>query len=291
MEYLTITRRPDLRAPIAVIAFAGWNDAASAATNAARFVVRRLGARKFATIDPETFYAFSESRPIVRVDLRGTRHIDWPANDFYYARNPGGAHDVIVSIGVEPNLRWRTFAALHENLFNELGVTMAVSLGALMADVPHTLPVRVTGTAADPEVAERLNLTTSRYEGPTGIVGVLHDQLRRSTVPAASLWANVPHYLTASQNPPATFALLHRLQGMLGLEFDFSELIAAGERFVGEVDAAVAANPEISAHVRRLEEAAAAPDRPPPAGPSSLPAGRDIVLDVEEFLRGQRDDS
>ncbi len=289
MEHLNITRQPELHAPVAVIAFAGWNDAASAATNAARFLVRRMGARKFASVDPEPFYVFSDTRPSVRLDIRGQRQVDWPANDFYYARNPTGPHDIVVMIGVEPNLRWRTFANLYQSLFTDLGVTMAVSLGALMADIPHTLPVRVTGTAADPETAATLHLTTSRYEGPTGIVGVLHDLLRRSTLPAASLWANVPHYLTTNQNPPATMALLERLQGMIGLEFDFTELLGAAERFVREVNAAVEANSEIGDYVRKLEEAAERA-RTAPEEPTALPTGQDLVLDIEEFLRTQRDD-
>ncbi|MBI5947431.1 MAG: PAC2 family protein [Chloroflexi bacterium] len=289
MEHLNITSQPDLHEPVAVIAFAGWNDAASAATNAARFLVRRMGARKFASVDPEPFYVFSDTRPSVRLDIRGQRQLDWPANEFYYARNPTGPHDIVVMIGVEPNLRWRTFANLCQSLFTDLGVTMAVSLGALMAEVPHTLPVRVTGTAADPDTAAKLSLTTSRYEGPTGIVGVLHDLLRRSTLPAASLWANVPHYLTTNQNPPATMALLERLRGMVGLEFDFTELLSAGERFVREVNTAVEANSEIGDYVRKLEEAAARAGITPEE-PSTLPAGQDLVLDVEEFLRSQRDD-
>ncbi len=289
MEHLNIIRQPELHAPVAVIAFAGWNDAASAATNAARFLVRRMGARKFASVDPEPFYVFSDTRPSVRLDIRGQRQVDWPANDFYYARNPTGPHDIVVMTGVEPNLRWRIFANLYQSLFTDLGVTMAVSLGALTADVPHTLPVRVTGTAADPETAAKLNLTTSRYEGPTGIVGVLHDLLRRCTLPAVSLWATVPHYLTTNQNPPATLALLERLQGMIGLNFDFAELLAAGERFVREVNAAVEANSEIGDYVRKLEEAAERA-RTAPEEPSALPTGHDLVLDIEAFLRGQRDD-
>jgi len=289
VEHLNITRQPELHAPVAVIAFAGWNDAASAATNAARFLVRRMGARKFASVDPEAFYVFSDTRPSVRVDIRGQRQVDWPANDLYYARNPTGPHDIVVIIGVEPNLRWQTFAHLYQALFTDLGVTMAVSLGALMADVPHTIPVRVTGTAADPETAAKLRLATSRYEGPTGIVGVLHDLLRRSALPAASLWANVPHYLTTNQNPPATLALLERLQGMIGLSFDFAELVSASERFVREVNAAVEANSEIGEYVRKLE-AAAERTATAPQEPSPLPEGPDLVLDIEEFLRTQRDD-
>lgn len=287
MEYLQVERQPELRDPVAVLAFAGWNDAAGAATNAARFVVRRLGARKFASIDPEPFFDFRETRPAVRLDLNGVREVTWPTIEFFYARNPIGSNDVVVAIGVEPNLKWRTFSDTYHGLFRDLNIGMVVSLGALMADVPHTRDVRVTGTAADPDLAAKLDLTTSRYEGPTGIVGVLHDAFRRNQMPAASLWANVPHYVTTVQNPPATLALLRRLQGILSLELDYTELLAASDRFVGEVNTAVAANPEIAEYVRRLEEAI---DSGVQAEAEALPPGEELLFDVEEFLRGNRPD-
>lgn len=283
MDFIKVERLPELHDPVAVIAFSGWNDAASAATAAARFVVKRLGARKFATLDPEMFFDFRERRPAVRVTMRGDREVQWPQQDFYFARNPSGLHDVVVAVGVEPHLRWRTFADGHTALFRALGVVTVVSLGALMADVPHTRPSRVTGTAQDPDVAVRLNLTTSRYEGPTGIVGIMHDGLRRGGVTAASLWANVPHYVTTAQNPGATMALLKRLETILGLTFDVRELATASERFIAEVDTALSGNPEAQAYVRRLEVAM-------DAGGIPEPAGEDLLQDIEAFLRGQRDD-
>lgn len=292
MDHLRIDRRPELHDPVAIVAFSGWNDAATAATGAARFVIRRLGARRFASIDPEAFFDFRETRPTVYLDASGQRQVVWPAIDFFYARNPGGPHDVVVAIGVEPGLRWRTFATSFGALFSDLGGALTVSLGALMADVPHTREIRVTGAALDPALAEKLNLTTSRYEGPTGILGVLQTVLRDSGSPSASLWANVPHYITTAQNPRATVALLRRLQSIVGLEFDYAELDAAGDRFVAEVDTAISGNPEIVAYVRRLEAAidsGATPGSSAGAGP--LPAGKDLVLDVEEFLRGRRDDT
>jgi proteasome assembly chaperone (PAC2) family protein len=285
VDHISIERRPELHDPVAVVAFAGWNDAASAATNAARFVIRRLSGRRFATVDPEPFYVYTDTRPTVRLDATGQREIVWPDNGFFYARNPIGPHDVIIAVGVEPNLKWQTFTESVQTLLIESGISMIVSLGALMADVPHTRPVRVTGTALDPDVAARLDLSMSRYEGPTGIVGVLHDRLRRSGVPAVSLWANVPHYVTTAQNPPATAALLRRLQTLLGLEFDYTELDSAGERFVAEVNTAVSGNPEISQYIKQLEEAidsGAAREEP------SLPSGESLLSDIEEFLRSQR---
>jgi proteasome assembly chaperone (PAC2) family protein len=289
VDPLTIDRMPDLHDPVAVIAFSGWNDAASAATDAARFVVRRLGARKFASIDADPFYDFRESRPTVQASFNGQREVKWPQNDFFYARNPTGPHDIIIGIGVEPGLAWGTFTGAHTGLYRDAGVGLVISLGALLADVPHTRDTRVTGTAVDPEVAARLELTTSRYEGPTGIVGVLHDVLRRSGVPAASLWANVPHYITTSQNPNATAALLRRLSVMTGLTFDLRELTSAGERFVSEVNAALDGNPEIAEYVRRLEAAVDAGEVGAPLE-SSLPAGEELLSDIEDFLRQTRPD-
>lgn len=286
MTDLQVERLPELHDAVVVVAFAGWNDAASAATDAARFIVRRLGARKFASIDPERFYDFTDSRPTVQIDPSGKRSVGWPTNEFFYARNPVGPHDVVIGIGAEPNLAWRTFAGCHTQLYTDVGAGLVVSLGALLADVPHTRPTRVTGTAIDPMVATRLDLTTSRYQGPTGIVGVIHDTLRQQSVPAASLWANVPHYITTSQNPAATAALLIRLQELLGLTFDLRELETARERFVAEVDSALGASPEVADYVRRLEVAADDPSQQ--QTDEELPEGQDVVLDVEAFLRLQR---
>lgn len=290
VEFLSVDRQPELHDPVAVVAFAGWNDAASAATNAARFVVRRLGARKFATIDAEPFFDFRETRPHVRIDSRGNREITWPANDLFYARNPMGPHDVVVAIGIEPNLRWQSFAGAYASLFRDMNVKLAVSLGALMADVPHTREVRVTGSAFDSALAAELDLSVSRYEGPTGIVGVLHQRLREQEVPAASFWANVPHYITTTQNPPATIALLRRLQKVLELEFDYTELQAAGDRFIGEINTAISGNSDVLEYVHRLETAMDSGEESRPAEGTPLPPGEDLVLDVEEFLRNQRED-
>lgn len=288
MDYLKVDTQPGLKAPIAVCAFSGWNDAASAATNAARFLVRRLGARRFASIDAEPFYDFTEQRPTVRLTVRGDRELNWPTNDFFYARNPTGEHDLVVFIGTEPALRWGTYAGAHTGLFKDLGADLVVSLGALLADVPHSRPVRVTGTAMDPRFVGKLDMQPSRYEGPTGIVGVLHDALRKADLPGASLWANVPHYITTSQNPLATAALLRRLQDIVGMEFDLSELDAAADRFIDEVNTALSGNPEVQDYVRQLETALDSGEEPEPQ--SQLPAGEELVMDVEEFLRGQRDD-
>lgn len=288
MDALQVDRWPDLRDPVAVIAFAGWNDAASAATNAARFMVRRMSARRFASVDAEPFFNFRETRPSVRLDAHGQRQVSWPANEFFYARNPNGEHDVIVAIGVEPSLRWRTFTDAYVDLFSRIGIRFTVALGALLADVPHTRPVRVTGSSMDSDLGRRLDLTASRYEGPTGIVGVLHDALHRQAIPGASLWANVPHYISTAQNPPATVALLQRLEQIIPVEFDLSELHAASGRFIAEVNTAVSVNPEVMAYVRQLEDAMDGGAEPTA---NQLPAAKDVILDVEAFLRSQREDN
>lgn len=286
MELLRIDSLPALRAPILVCAFAGWNDAASAATNAARFLVRRFGARRFGAFDPELLYDFREVRPHVRLTVRGEREITWPVNEAFYARNPTGPHDLAVVIGTEPNLRWRAYAGELAELARALQAELVLSLGALLADVPHTRPVRVTGSALDLQLAERLGLQASRYEGPTGIVGVLHTVLRDCGLPGASLWANVPHYLTSNQNPAATAALLRRVSELLGVEFDLGELEAAAQRFRAEVEGALQGNAEAQEYVRRLEatydEAGSEPH-------PQLPRGEDLVLDIERFLREQRE--
>lgn len=291
MDALRVDYRPELREPVAVVAFTGWNDAASAASNAARFLARRLGARRFAALEPESFFDFQTARPSVRITGAGERELQWPSNDFFYARNPRGASDIVIGIGAEPSLRWRTFTDSVRGLFADLNVRMVVSIGALLADVAHTRDVRVTGSAIDAKVAEELSLSTSRYEGPTGILGVLTDALSREGMPSASLWANVPHYVTTDQNPPATLALLRRLQSMLNLKFDFTDLEAASERFIIEVDTVIAANPDVSAYVRRLEDAydsgEGLEDEP---GKAVLPAPEDLVMDVEDFLRNLRGD-
>lgn len=292
MPDLNIDRLPELHNPVAVVAFEGWNDAASAATDAARYLVNRLGGRRFATIDAERFYSFTDARPTVSILPGNVRRIGWQKNEFFYVRNPSGPHDLVIGLGVEPNLRWQTFAGAHADLYSDVAVDYVVSLGALLADVPHTRPTRVTGSAFDPQVAERLSLTTSRYEGPTGIVGVLSDILRQKGVATASLWANTPHYISASKNPDATRALLARLQELVGIRLDMRELDASSRRFRTEVEQAIAANPDVAAYVSRLETAYdAAPDEEDTSEHDvELPEPDEVVLDVEEFLRRQRDD-
>src|SRR5438045_2849572 len=223
-DALRITELPELESPVLVAAFRGWNDGAHGASLAAEYLSRRWDAERFADIDAEEFFDFQSTRPHVSLEGGLTRRIDWPENAFYHARPPELGRDVVLMLGVEPNLRWRTFAALVVSLAKRLEVELVVTIGALLADVPHTRPVPVTGSASDPELVERLGLATSRYEGPTGVVGVLHDAFRQADIPSASLWAAVPHYVSLTPSPRAAEALCSRLAELLGAEVDLSEL-------------------------------------------------------------------
>ena len=287
MRYLTMEQTPELQSPVAVMAFTGWNDAANAASNAARFIVRRLGARRFASMESEPFYAFTETRPSVRLDSSGQRRLTWPGNEFYYARTPGEGPDYVIGIGAEPNLRWRTFSEECMDLFTTLDVSMVVSLGALIGEASHRRPIGVMGSAADPELAAQLDLQQSRYEGPTGIVGILHYALQEAKRPSASLWATVPHYITGEQCPPATLAVLQRLQRILGTSFELDELEAASERFRAQLDTTIAGDPQMRDYLQRLESALEEEAAASAADP--LPEAHDLVGDIEDFLRGNSD--
>jgi proteasome assembly chaperone (PAC2) family protein len=271
---------PELRAPILVAAFAGWNDAASAATTALEAAAVDLDADVVARIDPEEFYDFQVTRPTIRLTDGQARHVDWPQNTIVAART-GAERDLVLLSGIEPNLRWRTFAEAILDVCERLGVEMVVTMGALIADVAHSRPVPITGLASDPELVERLDLSRSNYEGPTGIVGIVHDQCRRRGVSSASLWAAVPHYVAAVPNPKAALSLLRRLEGLTGVAVEASELEEAMERFEQQVDRAVRANPEIQELVQRLE----AEQEATFSIGDEVPDGDEIAQDFQRFLR------
>jgi proteasome assembly chaperone (PAC2) family protein len=272
---------PALRSPALVCAFAGWNDAASAATAALEAVAAALDAQVVARIDPEEFYDFQVNRPTIRMIEGQTREIDWPANTLLAVRVPTAERDLALLSGIEPNVRWRTFADSIVGAAERLGVEMVITLGALIADVAHTRAVPITGLASDPELVERLGLSRSSYEGPTGIVGVLHDACRRHGLVSASLWAAVPHYVAAVPNPKAALALLRRLEGLTGVAVEASELEDATGRFEEQVDQAVAANPEIEELVRNLE---ASQEESVEFG-QEVPSADDIAQEFQQFLR------
>ena len=272
---------PDLRSPTLVCAFAGWNDAASAATTALEAAAASLDTEIVARIDPEEFYDFQVNRPTIRLVDGEARHIDWPATTLVAAQIPSAERDLVLLSGVEPNIRWRTFADAILAAAERLGAQMLVTLGALMADVAHTRAVPITGLASDPELVEQLGMSRSSYEGPTGIVGVVHEACRRRGLRSASLWAAVPHYVAAVPNPKAALALLRRLEGLTGVAAEASELEDATEQFTEQVDQAVAANPEIEELVRNLEASQQEDYEITP----EVPSGDDIAQEFQRFLR------
>ncbi len=289
MDPLSFTTVPTLNRPILVLAFAGWNDAGGSATFAAKFLSQRLGAHKFANLDPETFYNFVEQRPQVRI-RHGEREIIWPANEFSYARDTRLVQDVVIGLGVEPHLRWRAYIDSILRVVKECGVELVVTLGALLADVSYAKPVRLTGTASDTELARRLNLSTSRYEGPTGIVGTLHDTCRREGLPAISIWANVPHYISASPNIKAALTLVRRVFTLLDFSADLSDLESAAGDFDRRVANVLASDPKVAEYVRRLEERDEDDEDTEeyPGNTDALPSGEELARELEEFLREQR---
>ena len=272
---------PRLRSPVLVCAFAGWNDAAGAATTALTTAAESLDAEVVGQIDPEEFFDFQANRPTISLTEGQTREIEWPGNVLLTAQTEGADRDLLLLAGTEPNLRWRTFAEGIAETAEEVGVEMVITLGALIADVAHTLPVPITGLASDPEMVERLGLSRSNYEGPTGIVGVLHDACRSRALPSASLWAAVPHYVAAVPNPKAALALMRRLEGLVGVALEGSALEEETESFESQVSRAVAANPEVEELVQRLERQQSESLELN----QDLPSGEAIAREFERFLR------
>lgn len=289
MDPLSFTTVPTLNRPILVLAFAGWNDAGGSATFAAKFLAQRLAANKFANLDPETFYNFVEQRPQVRL-RNGERDILWPANEFSYARDARLVQDVIIGLGIEPHLRWRTYIDSIMRVVQECHVELVVTLGALLADVAYSRPIRLTGSASDPALAQRLHLSTSRYEGPTGIVGTLNDACKRQGLPAISIWANVPHYIAASPNIKAALALVRRVFTLLDFSADLNDLETAASDFDRRVANVLASDAKVSEYVRRLEEREEddEEDEEHPGNTDALPSGEELARELEEFLREQR---
>ncbi len=287
-QELRFYERPKLERPVLIGAFQGWNDGGQAATLATGYLARLWGARKFADIDPELFVDFQATRPQVTLDEGQTRKIEWPENAFFRARIPGENRDAVILVGVEPNYRWRTFSELVAELSADLGIEMFVTLGALLADVPHTRPSPVTGAASDPKLVDELGLQLSRYEGPTGIVGVLLDACRRSGIPSVSLWAAVPHYVSLAPSPRAARALVERLGSVLGVDIDVAELVEAEEEYVDQVSQAVASDADTASYVEELEQRADSLDWLEESG--GLPSGEALAAEIARFLRERESD-
>ena len=276
MDAIRWDERPTLRRPVLVAAFQGWNDAAEAASTAAGYLAGAWEARPFGAIDPEEFYDFSVVRPNVRL-VNGDRHIDWPECELSAASPPGTPHDVVFLRAAEPHLRWRTYAATVVAVARDLEVELALTLGALLAGVPHTRPVHLTGIS-HAGLARRLGMQRSGYEGPTGIVGVLHDAFTGAGIPSASLWAATPHYASGIPSPKAALALVQRVSSVLGTMVDTAELAGAASDYERQVSEVVADDEDMQEYVRRLEELEEDEE-------AELPSGDALADEVERFLR------
>jgi len=283
--------RPDgLRAPALVCAFSGWNDAGEAASSALTFMGSQLGATRFAQLDPEEFFDFQATRPTIRLVEGRTRSVEWPEVEVWAAHAPRAPRDLVLVSGPEPSMRWRTFCDGILELAEALGVQLTVTLGALLADVAHTRPVPLVGLASDAALVERHGLSPTSYEGPTGITGVLYTAFQDAGLPSASLWASVPHYVAAAPNPKASLALVRKLESIVGVSVDASELETGADEYERRVTQAVSGDDDVRQFVERLEQAADA--EAPSAEQQNVPSGDVLAREFQRFLsqRPPRDD-
>jgi proteasome assembly chaperone (PAC2) family protein len=287
MQPLIWESRPDgLRAPALVAAFSGWNDAGDAASAALTFIGESLGAERFARIDPEEFYDFQSTRPHIGFTDGRTREITWPGIEIFAARVPRAPRDLILVQGPEPSMRWQTFCRHIVDLAEVLGTQLVVTMGALLADVPHTQPVAISGLSSDETLVEKLRpITETTYEGPTGIVGVLHTACTEAGLPSASLWASVPHYVAAAPNPKAALALVRKVETLVAVNVDATDLEKATGEYERQVGLAVQSDPDVQAFVERLEQAAAQDISP--LGPGDVPSGDALASEFQRYLRQQ----
>jgi predicted ATP-grasp superfamily ATP-dependent carboligase len=287
MEHVAWSRRPELATPTVIAAFTGWNDAGDAASLAVRHLIDQWSARAFASIDPEEFFDFQTTRPEVRLADGVTREILWPGNDLFSASTPGG--DVVLLLGTEPQLKWRTFTRQVTDVAREIGAGLVVTLGALLADVIHHRPVHLIGTASDSDVIERFSLQRSRYEGPTGIVGVLHDACVRSDLASVSLWAAVPAYASQVTSPKAAATLAEGVCDLIGETFVSGLLGQAVVDYERHVERMVAADPDLVEYVRRLEAMSDEDDDEDDDDSSTAGelSAEGLMDDIERFLRDQ----
>ena len=283
MADLIWSDRPRLRDPLFVCAFKGWNDAGEAASAALRFLIDSFEGEAVVTIDPEDYFYFSATRPTVRLEGGRARVIEWPELVFYAAAIAGADRDLVLLEGPEPALRWRAFSRAVLEAARELGSHEMVTLGALLADVPHSRPVNVTAFASDDALVERLALEPPTYEGPTGIVGVLHEACAAAGMPSASMWAAVPHYVAVVPNPKGSLALLRRLESLIGITVDAAELEDAAAEYERQVSRAVEMDPDVQAFVEKLERTADEEESRP--DPSQLPSGDVLAREFQRFLR------
>ncbi len=282
--------RPELDRPVLIAGFTGWNDAAEAASMVVSNIGESCGAKRFGGFDAEEFFDYQTTRPQIKLVEGVTRTIEWPENDLSATGTSvealGGRGAVLLS-GPEPNFRWRAFSEAVVELARELDVRLVVTLGALLADVPHSRPVSVAANAQDPSLVENLGLSPSRYEGPTGITGVLHRYCAGKGLPAVSFWASVPHYLPSVPSAPAALALLQNLSRLLGASFNTAHLERTSEDYQRQVSAAVAQDSDLTSYVRMLEERY---DTQAAQGIRNLPSGEELASELERFLREKGED-
>ena len=287
-QYINLEWRPELERPILIAGFTGWNDAADAASVAVDTLLNTWGARRFGSFDGEEFFDFQSTRPQIKLIDGVTREVEWPEN-VLSATEPrleaAGSRGGILLTGPEPNFRWRSFSAAVVELAKELDVEMVVTMGALLADVPHSRPVSVAANSQDASLVESLGLSASRYEGPTGITGILHRACADGGLPSVSFWASVPHYLPAVPSAPAALALLDKLCVLLGISVETADLERTAETYHEQVAVAVAQDSDLSSYVRMLEERY---DSQATQGGRDLPTGEDLAQELEGFLREQR---
>ena len=291
---MEIDQLPELDRPNVIAAFSGWNDAGQSATTAVRYLVDAAKAPSFARMDPEEYYSFTDTRPQIRIVEGNERELTWPKNEFFAFAGSGSTPAAVLMIGVEPNLKWRTYCGEIVRLARSVGARRLVTLGSLVTDAVHTRPVPLTGFSTDPDVQSKLvarSITRSSYEGPTGVVGVLHDACRRAELPAASVWAATPYYLGATPNPKTALGLLDALDEALEMRLNLTELRTVAGEFERQVSLAVRDNPEIQQQIAALE---ARYDAQGPAAaqptPQELPDSGTIIADIETLLREQRDE-
>src|SRR3954468_19170122 len=283
MDHVEWRERPQLRSPALICAFKGWNDAGEAASAALDFMIERFEAREVARIDPEEFYDFTAVRPTVQMSEGRARTIEWPSNVLHAARVPGTDRDLLLFQGAEPSLRWKTFTSAVVDMARQLDTETVVTLGALLADVPHTRDIPMTGICSDADLVERLGFQQSTYEGPTGMEGCMHHAFTNEGLPSVSLWASVPHYVAAAPNPKAALALIRSFEGVAGVAVEALDLEESAADYERQVSAAVASDPEVKSFVERLEQTLdeAQPDMPP----ERIPSADAIARDFQRFLR------
>ncbi|MFA5919628.1 MAG: PAC2 family protein [Candidatus Nanopelagicaceae bacterium] len=275
MEILHI---PALRSPVMILAFGGWNDAGEAATGAASHLLNTWSASLVAQVDPEDFYDFQVNRPMVSVDDSKFRTLTWPTTEVFGIATPQYDFDLVIVKGIEPSMKWKTFAANILDLADDLDVTMILTLGSLLADTPHSRPISVSGSGTHPDIAERLGVEVSRYEGPTGILGVIQEAAQRRGIDAVSLWAAIPHYAAASPSPKATLGLINALEDFLNISLPQGDLPAQAQAWEKSVDEMAAEDSEISEYVRQLEASRDESELPEATGDS-------IAREFERYLR------